>query len=934
MPLDQEHREPIESLHLLDPDLAAAVQRQLERFDPVVSAAVAALLVDDIFWGLAREMSFGQAIAAGYLQLMTRVEYGVLENYHRLVRAAGARGTTIGRLMAIHLVPVLIVGGRDLLQLFTAAVGVMESKGIYTLTRPLEALSQLLNRGERSAAAMFLKLLSVAFGMDLSYNQCQHLSVNLPQAMLSFATTKRVWQLEQLLRVVRADVHLIESFLEGMKKGLRLLTPAALDRFISAALDKTIQRPESAASFLSLESRQGRDTFAELQVAVSLNELEAQLNRYLGARTGLQVSVRPLSALDGRLSPISATAVTACTDGRFIYLPEEIAFFGQKKANTDLYRCLARFESGHHEFGTFDFDLERLFDRCQVLTDCRCALDGLGIPLVSDRSTTMASDLERFLNLFPLPVLAADLFTVFEHGRIRRMLGRRYPGLVHSFLPTLQSEAGPSHGLMDDLYAVIALGLTPTSVSGPGNVRHHLVKGMLAQFVDRTGAEDCRVESSGELVILSYREVANSLTEHTSDQLTDQAYHPLQTPFDRRLRPNLVHAVSQAMDQKALSLKERLADKGFRIYRADLRKHLEAHQGQVCADDLAAVLKNVSNIADPGNPGAPPPSEELSAQLAQDLPELFDTLPPKNETEAHAVTWHPEWDCNLGDYLTAHTRVRNRAVTGSESRFYSRVLQRHRGLVKRIRTAFELLKPEGLKLYRQWIEGDAFDYRALLDFVLDKKAGITPSERLYIKRLKVNRDVAVLLLVDLSRSTANPVSGSTACVLDVAKEAIVLFSEALEVVGDIYAIAGFSGNGRLGVDYFHIKDFTEPMNGAVRNRIDAMAPQRNTRMGAAIRHAADQFAAVTSRVRLLITIGDGFPNDLGYKKRYAVEDTRRAISELRSKHIHVHAITINIDTADDGRLNELYGEIHHNVIANVVDLPEKLWRIYGMLTRQ
>ena len=933
MPYDQEHRAPIESLHLLDPDLAATVHRQLERFEPVVSAAVVALLVDDIFWGLTREISFGQAIAAGYLQLMTRVEYGVLENYHRLVRAAGARGTTIGRLMAIHLAPVLIVGDRDLLQLFTEAVGVMESQGIYTLTRPLEALSQLLNRGERSAAAMFLKLLSVAFGMDLSYNQCQHLSVNLPQAMLSFAKTKRVWQLEQLLRVVRADVHLIESFLAGMKKGLRLLTPAALDRFISAALVKTIQRPESAASFLSLDSRQGRDTFAELQVAVSLREVEAQLNRYLGARTGLQISVRPLSALDGRLSPISATAVTACTDGRFIYMPEEIAFYGHKQANTDLYRCLARFESGHHEFGTFDFDLERLFDRCQALTDCCSALDGLGIPPVSDRPTTMTSDLERFLGLFPLPALAADLFTVFEHGRIRRMLGRRYPGLVLSFLPILQSEAGPSQGVMDDLYAVIALGLPPSSASGTGDVRHHLVKGLLAQFVEHTETGECRVESSGELVVLSYREVANTLTEYAPGQASGQAYRPLQTPFDRHLRPDLVHAAGQALDQKVLALKERLAEKGFRVYRADLRKHLETHQGLVRADDLAAMLENASNIADPGNHGTPPPSEELSVQLAQDLPELFDTLPPEDETEAQAETWHPEWNCNLGDYLTAHTRVRDRAVTGSENRFYSRVLQRHRGLVKRIRTAFELLKPEGLKLYRQWIEGDAFDYRALLDFVLDKKAGITPSERLYIKRLKVNRDVAVLLLVDLSRSTANPVAGSTARVLDVAKEAIVLFSEALEVVGDIYAIAGFSGNGRLGVDYFHIKDFSEPMNEAIRNRIDAMVPQRNTRMGAAIRHAAAQFAAVTSRVRLLITIGDGFPNDLGYKKRYAVEDTRRAISELRSRHIHVHAITINIDTADDGRLDDLYGEIHHNVIANVVDLPEKLWRIYGMLTR-
>jgi nitric oxide reductase activation protein len=170
-------------------------------------------------------------------------------------------------------------------------------------------------------------------------------------------------------------------------------------------------------------------------------------------------------------------------------------------------------------------------------------------------------------------------------------------------------------------------------------------------------------------------------------------------------------------------------------------------------------------------------------------------------------------------------------------------------------------------------------------------------------------------------------------VLDVEKEAIVLLSEALEVVGDSYAIAGFSGTGRLGVDYYHIKDFGEPMDGSVRQRINAMMPQRNTRMGAAIRHAASLFDAISSRVRLLIVLGDGYPNDLDYKKDYAIEDTRRAISELRSRHIHVHAITVNVNPADNSRLDTLYGEIHHNVIANVLELPEKFWRIYGSITR-
>ena len=162
----------------------------------------------------------------------------------------------------------------------------------------------------------------------------------------------------------------------------------------------------------------------------------------------------------------------------------------------------------------------------------------------------------------------------------------------------------------------------------------------------------------------------------------------------------------------------------------------------------------------------------------------------------------------------------------------------------RIRHSFELLKPEGLKLYRKWIEGDEFDYRALLDYAVERKAGRTPSERLYIKRMKELRDVAVLLLVDLSRSTSTAVAGSSSRVIDVEKEAIVLFSQALEVVGDTYAVVGFSGTGRLGVDYFRIKDFEQPMSQSLHQRIAAMTPRRNTRMGAAIRHAA--FAQCTT----------------------------------------------------------------------------------------
>jgi nitric oxide reductase activation protein len=285
----------------------------------------------------------------------------------------------------------------------------------------------------------------------------------------------------------------------------------------------------------------------------------------------------------------------------------------------------------------------------------------------------------------------------------------------------------------------------------------------------------------------------------------------------------------------------------------------------------------------------------------------------------------------MGDYIPDRVRVLEREIEGSDPGRYRQTLDDFHGLVRRIRYAFELLRPEEVTILRQQEEGDAFDYRALLDYALDKKAGLVPSDRLFIKRMKQVRDVAALLLVDLSRSTANAVDERGTRVLDVEKQAIVLLCEALKVVGDRFAIAGFSGTGPLGVDFYRIKDLEAPLDDAVKGRISAMAPQRSTRMGAAIRHATAQLLPVQARIRLILILGDGFPNDLAYKGSYAVEDTRRAVMEARAEGIHVKAITVNI--SGNGQLDRLYGSTHHTLIGDVRDLPDKLVRVYSALTR-
>ena len=933
MKSDNPYSEMLETLESLDPTIATSVKEVLEKADPPIKVESVGLLVEDTLWGIEREESFGRAIASGYLKLFDASKVDLLIRYRNVIREGGQRGNTVGRLLAIHFVPVLIHGGLAMVELFLTAVSAMENKGTYTLLHPLEALTELFNSGDRKSAAVFLELLLTAYSAELNYNQCQHLSRSLPKAAREFVPSKRFWQLNQLLRVLQTDVHLCDDFLSGMNNGLHLLSPTTLSKFVTSALEIAKQNSQSAQRFISLESEKGFQIFSEFQVAVSLKDMQPQLNRYLRARTGRPLSVRPSSTVSDVLPIQTEGLMETCSDGRFIYLPDEIALFEDKNKNADLYKCLLRFEIGCYEFDTFNFDIDRLRDRYlnhQLSFSRHKPSDPSGFFNFSARDQ---SDLEHFFSQFPIPELAEDLFTIFEHGRIHGLLARQYPGLIRAYLPILQREGRHQKGLLAALYARIALNLPFNSDLDLTDHHQRLLAKIVREFQERAHIDIWPVETSAEMVFRSYEFIAMDSEIDTFFKGQTFTNHRLKVPFNRRLRPDLVMAARMATERRARNIKDLLDQKGYKVYRADIRHFLDQNNGVIDKENLASIIEKAIEKSGQARPKNTSLYETYTELLRTSFFRMDQTESVSSGETVYPMNWYREWNCHLGDYLNDHTCVRDRQVSRSKNQFYERTLDRHRGLVNQIRFSFELLKPEGLKLCRQWIEGDEFDYRALLDFIMDKKAGRTPSDRLYLKRLKEIRDVAVLLLVDLSRSTANTAVGSKNRVLDVEKEAIVLLSEALEVVGDTYAIAGFSGTGRLGVDYFHIKDFGDPMGLSVRQRINAIMPQRNTRMGAAIRHAASIFDSISSKIRLLIVLGDGYPNDLDYKKDYAIEDTCRAISELRSRHIHVHAITVNMNPEDNSRLDSLYGEIHHNVIANVLELPEKLWRIYGAITR-
>ncbi|MBU0987183.1 MAG: hypothetical protein KKH68_08015, partial [Proteobacteria bacterium] len=815
--------DPLKQLALADPDLAETVKSCLmQKAGPVLDRDIA-LLVDETLWALSAEIAFGRAVAEGYADLLGAAGPQKIGRYRRLVREFGRKGPTLGRIMATVLVPVCKYGDDRLIARLLDTLDVMLAKGTYTLKDPLKALSALLNAKDADAASAYLDLLKDTFAGKLSYVQSQHFAHILPRAVQNFPAARRVWQIEQLRRVIRADALLADAFLDGFAKGLHLLSQTSLAHFVSLGLAKLTRSRKPAAKFLSLESKLAADTFAEIQVTVPLSQVQAQLNRYVRARTGLSLAVRPLSDLPDVLLKSDRHQTFVCSDGKFIYLPAEISAYPDKAQNINLYKCLTRIEAGHYEFDTFDFDLERVLERCRGISECGFrSADFKGMDLEADAIRNLEagsqnhehlSDPERFFSLFPLPVLAADLFTVFEHGRVRVLLGRHYAGLVRQTFPVLHKEAvrtrepGQTASVVLGLYLWIALGLSLEKIFGfDKKILKHLKQ--CIKLFEKKIQNDPVVETCAELVAETYPKVAEILQRSAGNENLAACYRPLATPFGRRIRPDLFFLTHRRLEQIAARLKTRIAQKGFKVYKSDIRRHLIANNQTISHDDLKSI------IVSPGdNSGLTTAPAGTTIDLSWlDLSEFFgaaDRMPLCDNDVNGPVFWYKEWDCNLQDYLSAHVRVLDKTISGKTGEFYADTLKRHQGLVKRIRYAFELLKPEGLVRLRQWVEGDEFDYRALLDFAVDKKAGKIPSDRLYIKRIKQTRDVAVLLLVDLSRSTANAVNGSQMRVLDVEKEAIVLFCEALEVVGDAFAIAGFSGTGRLGVDYYRIKDFDE-----------------------------------------------------------------------------------------------------------------------------
>lgn len=297
---------------------------------------------------------------------------------------------------------------------------------------------------------------------------------------------------------------------------------------------------------------------------------------------------------------------------------------------------------------------------------------------------------------------------------------------------------------------------------------------------------------------------------------------------------------------------------------------------------------------------------------------------PELQSDRKADYFYDEWDHHRNAYRRGWCHVYEVPVKPGDGAFVRETRQRYGAFIAQIKRKFEAVRGEDRILGRQ-PEGEEIDLDALVEAVNDRRGGAEPSERLFSRRVRNERSLAAMFMVDMSGSTKGWVN-------DAERESLVMLCEALEKLGDRYAIYGFSGWTRTRCDIYRIKSFADRYDEVVRARIDGIEAKDYTRMGVAIRHLTRLLAEQPARHKLLVTLSDGRPDDFGdeYRGTYGIEDTRRALQEARQQGIRSYCVTIDRQGAD--YLRHMVGPASYTVLDDVKKLPLKVADIYRKLT--
>lgn len=616
----------------------------------------------------------------------------------------------------------------------------------------------------------------------------------------------------------------------------------------------------------------------------------------------------------------------AFTDTSTVFLPREISLFTNQDDNFLLYKLIVSFQWSY------------------------ISLDSFLVSRNRDQANPSAQGvlwLQDHFSGFSNPVLIADIYHGLETLRVKVFLDQELPGLMRDAVPILAKITA-----------------SPPGREKTGCFFSTLQQLVLSHEVDQENDWLQRVKP-----LLTYGATASDSLALAEDLFTvlspETSNYQQVKPLLFQGRMQLEQVASARLEQRReqenqfveslatvlLTLPPAGGDAG-----GDDEVDAEHESGQAAPPEEAVAMVITGNRSRPGEEENKNPRfitiDNREIELSEELAELaaaitldLGNIPDQyiasaagkagqgtpgltmsvaaDGAELSAPITYDEWDFRRSGFRLNWCFVTEKEISVTRSTFIRNTLDAYHGQIIRLRHQFEMMRTSE-RFVRRQRDGDDIDLDALVESLADTVAGRPPSDRLFIRLKRDERDIAALFLVDMSNSTRGWVGKAI-------KESLVLICEAMETLGDRYGIYGFSGMRRLRCEIFPIKSIDQSYNDEVRERIGSIAPREYTRMAPAIRHMTSILKDVDAKVRLLITLSDGKPEDYDeYKGEYAIEDTRHALIEAKMAGIHPFCITI--DQHAHEYMAHMYGEVNYIFINDVHKLPARMPEIYRVLT--
>lgn len=670
-------------------------------------------------------------------------------------------------------------------------------------------------------------------------------------------------------------IDLAAQYFRSSPQILGRLSMNDLEQWVVKGLEAVDSGRDKGTAFFSLETGSSRETVENLVKGTELRDIYSVLNRSAAFLVDRRIRIRSSSLFYKNLPGLGR--FFSVTDGTRIFLPSRISVFEDEEMNFKTYKCTLAHEIAHILFGTFDIGPDRV---------------------------NRLSDSDRHVHAF-------RIFEFLEDERVDYLMGREYPGLEKDRRMIMDNYLSRiPHGDNGGRSVFASLGFQlPDTFDKSGTKKSELrsvLEGALKEVRDPAQTVQGVLELTMKICSCPGNERPLEFSE------SRQAYERL---FYRGIIDyRLVESARAGMSHLLSEMMERFNEGGREV-------------------DSEVIEEAVLRIEECEGPE----SELLLWQTGdnRELDELYERVELivtdiEEESRYRRSVYYDEWDLELNDYRKDWCRVREIEMPPTTLSFYNDTISVNYGLVSLLRRHFGLLRPDRIKRYFREERGDDFDLDALIESIVDRRAGVTPSDRVYIRRDKKLRDVSVAFLVDMSYSTGEELPSGKR-IIDIEKEGLVLMAEALESIGDRWAVYGFSTNYRDRVDFYIVRDFNEPFNDEVKMRFESIQPMAQTRLGSAVRHANKLLEKQDSLIRLLILLSDGRPYDIDYGELdYAVEDTRMALWEGRSRGISSFCITV--DKRSREYLSHMYGESNYTIIDNIESLPTSLPLIYKRLT--